>query len=330
LIFLAVALLIAVAVIYDFYRSKKIKWELQALAMARFDLEAEKLDLRLSSVAILKNIIQKSKLQDPSSIMKFSYVFENSLEKYYEVEKIGSISNEMLTHISALRKTLGFSPLPRGIAVTSTRQFCSGDKCVMQIPEGDNPIHRGMGYVLDCDERKWAVTRPDWPHIQAGTWMHVSVTKPGDGEYAFRTQILEDLDEELVLSHTNKLDRTQQRSWLRIDVNIPVQVTLTDEAHMNDVLSGRIVDISGGGLGMVLPAEMPADATLLLNFKLSGHDKITDLPVKVIRVSKPFDGNTSKIMHSVAFTNEIHSDREKIIRYIFEKQRENLASGGLS
>jgi len=317
-------LLIIVAVFFEARRSKKIKQELLALAMAKFDFLAEKLNLRLSSVVVLKRIAQKSELHDPSSLMKFSHVFENSLEKYYESEQIESLPDEMLALISTLRKELGFSPLPRGIALTSTRQLFSGYKCTIQIPENDPPIPQEICYVLDCEERRWSITRPKGPQVQTGTLAIMSLTKPGDAEYTFKTHVLEDSSKELFLRHTNNLERTQQRNWLRVDVNIPVNATLMEEARMGDTLSGTIIDISGGGLSMILPVKLQSDSVLLLNFKLPGHGQIMDLPVKVVRVIESSAGKPSKIVYSVAFENEINLIREKIIKYVFEKQRENL------
>ena len=322
LVVIVVLLVVALAA-YDVHRSKKIKRELLALAVAKFDVQAAKLDLRLSSAAILKRVALKTGLQNPDSIMRFSHVFEDSLEKYYESEKIESISDEMLDHISALRKALGFSPLPRGIAITSTRQFCSGDKCVMRIPGNGTPLN-GMGYVLDSDERQWAITRPDWPPLEVGILVHMEMTRPGDAEYAFSVRVLKDLDEEIVLLHTNKLHRAQQRNWARINANIPVQATLMEETQIGRLLSGKIADISGGGLSMALPVELMSDAMLLLSFELPGYGSITDLPVKVVRVAGISEGDYPKIMHSVAFMGEIFPGHDAIMQYIFKKQRENL------
>ena len=327
LIFLAIAgalLLIVAAILFETYRSKKIKQEMQALAMAKFDFHAEKLNLRLSSAAILKKIIQKSGLQDPSSILKFSYVFESSLEKYYEREKIDSISKETLMQISALRKALGFSPLPRGIAVTSTRQFCNGDECLIQIPEKSPPADKGICHVLDSDEEHWSVSCPEGLEIQAGARVFMSFIRHGDAEYTFRTQVLDNSNEELILKHTIDLNRTQQRNWLRVHVNLPVKATLMEKDHIGDILTGKIVDMSGGGMGIILPVSLPYNSMLLLNFEIPKRGVIVDLLVKVVRVSEPINENPLKIMHSVAFTGGNDSPHEKIIQFVFEKQREDI------
>ena len=317
-------LLIIIAVLNEARRSNKIKNEMRALAIAKFDLQAEKLNLRLSSAAILKRIALRSGLHDLSSILQFSHVFESSVEKYYESEKIDSISEEVLIQISALRKVLGFSPLPRGIALTSTRQFCIGDECTIQIPENGQTTNKGTCQVLESDERQWSISHPAGLQLQAGDWVKMSLTKPGDAEYAFKTQALKSSDTELFLSHTSEFTRTQQRNWLRVNVNIPVKASIIEDSHMGEIISGRITDMSGGGLGMALPITLAKDAMLLLNFDLPGRGKIVDLFVKVVRVGEPFDGDPSKIVHSAAFAGDIDLAHEKIIQYVFEKQREGL------
>ena len=317
-------ILIIIAVLNEARRSNKIKNEMRALAIAKFDLQAEKLNLRLSSATILKRIALRSGLRDLSSILQFSHVFESSVEKYYESEKIDSISEEVLTQISALRKVLGFSPLPRGIALTSTRQFCIGDECTIQLTETSQTTNKETCQVLESDERQWSVSHTTGLQAQTGDLVNMSLTKPGDAEYAFKTQVLRDSGNELVLSHTSDLTRTQQRNWLRVNVNIPVKATIIEDSHMGDIITGRITDLSGGGLGMALPVTLAKDAMLLLNFELPGRGKIVDLFVKVVRVGEPFDGDPSKIVHSAAFAGEIDLAHEKIIQYVFGKQREGL------
>jgi len=337
-IFLLIAiilLLIAIAMLYNTRRANKIKQELLTLAMAKFDIMAEELNLRESSIVILKEIVQKTGLQDPASILKFSHVFEDSIEKYYESEVIESIPTEMFMQISALRKALGFSPLSKGIPLTSTRQLCGGEKCVIQIPDNEPSVNSETCQVSGSTEQYWYMACPEGITVQTGTWVHVSLVRPGDAEYTFRTQVLRDSTKELVLRHTSQLNRAQQRNWLRIDVDIPVKITILEDADAGETISGRIVDISGGGLGMALstgdlgitlPTKLVNDSRLLLNFELPEHGWITNLPAKVIRVAGPFGGNHSEIVHSVAFTEGTNSINEKIIKFVFEKQRQNLWS----
>ena len=317
-IFATVLILLIIAiVIYEIYRSNKIKQELLALAWKKFDYNVMLLKLSESSVVILKEIALESGLQDPDSMIKSPHVFESSLETYYKNMKIESIPNEKLKEIRNLRKKLHFLPLSREIAFTSTRQFDSGEKCIVQIPDSGPATHKGMCIVLSSNERQWLMARPDGPQVPVGTWVRINLTRAGDAEYAFRAQVSRDLNGELALSHVNQLNRTQQRNWVRIDVSIPVEITQIENGNVGDIFMGKIVDMSGGGFGMTLPIKLSNGSNLMLSFDIPGHGHIDNLLVKVVRIAGA--------VHSVAFegTANVHSIQEQIIQYIFEKQRQD-------
>ena len=318
-----VLLLVFVVVFFEIYRSGKAKQSLLALAWKKFDAQAEFLNLSQSCIELLKEIVNESKLLEPSSIIKSPHVFEKSLEAYYDSKKIESMPNQKLASIKDLRKKLGFAPLSKDIAFISTRQFAVGEKCMVQIPESGPATHKGMSLIKEVEERHWVITRPDGPSVPAKTWIFVNLTRAGDAEYVFRAQVQRDSDGDIVLSHVNKLNRTQQRNWVRVDVSIPVEVTQIFSNGIGDIFSGKIIDMSGGGFGMALPAKLQNSSRLLLNFELPGQGVISDLPVKVVRVAGQFNNDPSKIVHSVAFDGELYSIQEQIIQYVFEKQRQN-------
>ncbi len=316
LIFVVVLTSFIVAiVVYEIYRSNKIKRGLLDLAWKKFDYNLMLLKLNKSGAEILKEIALESGLQDPDSMIKSPHVFENSLEIYYKKRKIESMQSEKLKEIRDLRRKLHFLPLSKEIAFTSTRQFDSGEKCIVQIPDSGPVTHKGMCVVLSSDELRWFVARPEGPPVPAGTWMRVNLTRPGDAEYAFRAQVLHDLGGEIVLSHMNQLNRTQQRNWVRIDVSVPVEVTQMENGNVGDIFMGKIIDMSGGGFGMSLPVKLPTGSSLLLSFDIPGHGRIDNLLVKVVRVAGT--------VHSVAFEGAVLSVQEQIIQYIFEKQRQD-------
>jgi hypothetical protein len=309
----AFALFIITIVVYEIYRSSKIKQELLALAWKKFDYNVMLLRLSESSVAILKEIAWESDLQDPDSMIKSPHVFEKSLETYYKNGKIESMSSEKLKEIRDLRRKLHFLPLSREVAFTSTRQFDSGERCIVQIPDKEPATHKGMCTVLSSNEQQWFMARPEGPQVPAGTWVRINMTRPGDAEYAFRAQVLRDLNGELALSHVSQLNRTQQRNWVRVDVSVPVEITQIENGNVGDIFMGKIIDMSGGGFGMTLPIKLSTGSNLLLSFDIPEHGHVDNLLVKVVRVAGA--------VHSVAFEGAVHSIQEQIIQYIFEKQR---------
>jgi len=267
--------------------------------------------------------VEESGLQDPSSIIKSSHVFEKSLETYYENKKIKSISDSKLESIRNLRKMLNFLPLSKDVAIISTRQFEVGDKCAVQIPESGPTLLKGMCLISNVDERYWSITSGSGTKVPLKTWVLVNFIRAGDAEYTFKTQVIDVVDGELILSHTSKLNRAQQRNWVRIDVSIPVEVTQIVGNGIGDIFSGKIIDMSGGGFGMALPVKLPRNSRLLLNFDLPGHGAISDLPVKVVRIAGQYNNDPLRTVHSVAFDSEVHLIQEQIIQYVFEKQRQN-------
>ena len=323
-IFVTIVLLFVFAVVFfEVYRSNKKKQGLVDLAWKKFDARAEVLKLNQGTINLLKEIVGDSGLQDPSTIIKSPHVFEKSLEAYYDIRKIKSLPDSKLASIRNLRKMIGFSPLSKDIAIISTRQFEVGEKCAVQIPESGPATHKGMCLIKSMDERYWSITSISGPQVPAKTWILVNIIRSGDAEYNFRTQVQKDADGEFILAHTNKLNRAQQRNWVRIDVSIPVEVTQIIGNGIGDIFSGKIIDMSGGGFGMALPVKLHKDSRLLLNFELPGHGAINDLSVKVVRVAGQFNKDPLKTVHSVAFDSELPLIQEQIIQYVFEKQRQN-------
>lgn len=324
IIFVTVGILLVVAVVlYEVYRANRTRLELLDLAWKKFDYNVRSLKLDQSIITILKEIVLVSGLQNPDSVIRSPNVFESSLEKYYKIKKIESMPTGKLVEIRNLRRSLNFLPLSKEIAFTSTRQFNKDEKFLLQIPIDGSMAHNGTCTALDMEELQWSISRPDVPPIPEDTWITMNLTRPGDAEYTFKVQVKRDSGSRLDLSHTSQLNRTQQRNWVRIDVSIPVEVTVLEHNSIGDIFMGKIIDMSGGGLGMALPIKLLNNSTLTLNLELPGHGFIDNLRVKVVRVAGQYNNDPSKTIHSVAFEETDTSVQEQIIQYVFEKQRQD-------
>jgi len=318
-----VVLLVFAVVLYEVRRSNKVRRELQDLAWKKFEYSAKRLKLNLGCMSILKAIAQDGDLQDPDSMLKSPHVFEIALEKYYQRKEIKTIPDEKLEEIRNLRKILGFLPLSKEIAYSSTRQFVSCEKCKVRIPEEGPETHKGMCDILRTEELNWSIARPDGPPVPLGTWISINFTRPGDAEYDFRAQVLRDSKGALELSHATELNRTQQRSFARADVSISVEIIQMNRDGVGDIFFGKIIDMSGGGFGMALPIKLIRGAELKLNFELPGHGRIDQLPVIVVRVAGAYNNDSSKTVHSVAINGDVPAIQEQIVHYVFEKQRQD-------
>lgn len=317
---IAVIVIVVTVVIYEIYSTHKLKQKIMLVAWQKFDNGIKHLQLSKEDTDLLKEIAGISLLQEPYTIIKFPYVFEKSVEKYYKIKKIETMSEEKLSGIRNLRRILNFLPLSKEAAFTSTRQFKEGERCFVKIP---NAEIKGVCFVLSIKENYWVIDHPESaPQIPEGTLLFINITRPGDAEYTFNARVLKDLNDELYLEHVIKLNRAQQRNWVRMDVDIPVEVTKMEDEHMGDIFTAKIIDMSGGGLGIALPTKLSNSTKLLLDFTIPGHEPINALIVKIVRVAGPYYKDSTKIIHSVVFEGEVRSIQEQIIQYIFEKQRQ--------
>ncbi len=85
-----------------------------------------------------------------------------------------------------------------------------------------------------------------------------------------------------------------------------------------------IVDISGGGVRFVSSYRYEQDTIIYLTYKLmiGGKEKSYEIAGKVL-ASKPIENRPGEFEHRLQYLNMDNSEREEIIRYIFEEERKN-------
>lgn len=115
--------------------------------------------------------------------------------------------------------------------------------------------------------------------------------------------------------------RIQLREYVRVKVFLDVEWSL---AGQEDVHKGIIVDLSGGGAGIVTDVLLEEDTALVLRFDLPLKNKTVKMEVKAVvrRNQEMPDGG--KYLLGVAFQDISERDRDQIIEYVFQKQREQL------
>lgn len=109
----------------------------------------------------------------------------------------------------------------------------------------------------------------------------------------------------------------QQREYVRILVNLPVSAWLINPSGMPENL--MINEISGGGLRLV--AQQPYTIGTILNLRFNLPDTMIEVVGRVVRSIKP---NPQKDIFWIGlmFSDITEQQRNKIVRYIFQKQME--------
>lgn len=114
----------------------------------------------------------------------------------------------------------------------------------------------------------------------------------------------------------DSLKRIQRRQFVRVKVTLDLIVIVKSPTNNFSPFTTVTVDLSGGGLLMIVPKGVPIklDDVLHISLTLPNDDhEILNLPAKVVRLSK--SNNITRA--SVAFINLPIQTEQKLIQYCF-------------
>lgn len=103
---------------------------------------------------------------------------------------------------------------------------------------------------------------------------------------------------------------------------------ITSQDHEEDIYeTGECIDISGTGVYMLISENLSKEISLELMIEPPIHPAIQIIALgKITRVCPSRDKEKSGYEISVAFTAINEDDREALIKYIFQRQRELISS----
>ena len=113
-----------------------------------------------------------------------------------------------------------------------------------------------------------------------------------------------------------------QRRFVRAPVDFPVTVIVPGHEL---ILSGRAIDLSGGGLRVATPSDLPSGQSVVMRFLLPTSTR--EILVRGRIVLSFYDATTRKYAHGVAFTQYAQPDQETIVQYVLQRQSELIAAG---
>lgn len=130
----------------------------------------------------------------------------------------------------------------------------------------------------------------------------------------------------LVLVKPDKFIEIQRRQWVRMPARLAMRFRAISSEQNVEPYKGETVDISGGGLLFVTLDPVEEGQIVELEIGLPGRTPLF-CKAKILRIlgKTKQDGATSKII--LEFTEINEGQRDRIISYIFEKQREWIRKG---
>ncbi|MGE5397860.1 MAG: flagellar brake protein [Chitinophagales bacterium] len=146
--------------------------------------------------------------------------------------------------------------------------------------------------------------------------------------YTFSTHILGRSIEPLpILEIKRPLEYTkiQRRNYVRLPLSMNLQfVRFIDEEAM--MTEGRTIDLSGGGLQFQTKVNLTPEEFIELRLNLSNKVTVVN-KAKVVRVFPKAINNEVWQLVAVQYIDLKESQREMIIKYIFDQQRELIKKG---
>ncbi|MDW7651474.1 MAG: PilZ domain-containing protein [Bacillota bacterium] len=153
-----------------------------------------------------------------------------------------------------------------------------------------------------------------------------------DAVYSFETTVLDRKKSNqvplLVITRPAMFSRRQRRNFVRLEALLPVHFRTLIKAdgspgsEISDVMQGKTVDISGGGLQVTCSTSVTVARgdTVLISLKPDdGNPRDLSLQGTVTWLKE--DTYTRTVRFGVFFTDITEADQERIIGYIFSKMR---------
>ena len=118
----------------------------------------------------------------------------------------------------------------------------------------------------------------------------------------------------------------QKREYVRLSINLSVRYQLLDTEKTTAIMQGQTIDISAGGLLFIAPHELQQNDRLELEITLANQDIIRCI-AQVVRVSIEEVNQLKRFKVAVGYEDITEAQRDKIFKFIFDKQREWIRKG---
>ncbi|MFP4520586.1 MAG: flagellar brake protein [Fibrobacterota bacterium] len=325
--------------LYEYYKNSEKKDTLKKKSRAEFNKGLFSKGLTEPERNTLKSMVKQSALEMPDRVLENIKAFEEVIDstvKYFESKGTQDDFNDDLLIIGSIRDKLGFRNLSPDCPLVSTRELAPGQPCSIAL--GGSGVAGYGTFIQNVNEMEFSI-KPlgggsgPGVAVSSGEKLNFSLIRAGDAEYHFGVNVRRiDGSGAIVCGHSTDLKRKQLREFVRMDIRVPVNMRIihsenedSDNFRNAVKLTGRTVDISGGGIKVALEQKMDVNDIVVMSFKLFDY-QFRGFKARVLRnYSKAApDGDGEMFYHHMQFLDLENQDRERIIKGIFERQRTEL------
>ncbi len=155
-----------------------------------------------------------------------------------------------------------------------------------------------------------------WDNVAIYTFNAVAISNDHEGVALF------------TIRKPDKIERVQNRDYVRVQTNIEVAVRITRDDDEELVVHCKTRDLSGGGMMLVLTKHIHVkkDADVYLEFDLDS-ERIQSMGLIVWNDWELDSEGIERNILGVKFTTLTESNRQNIVKYVYKKQIELRRKG---
>jgi Predicted glycosyltransferase len=284
----------------------------------------------------LQSLLRHQNVTDPHVIFQSLQLFEKCLDsEVLEILRSRPSQEEVRAKdelISEIRRKLGFHHLPLEHPLVSTRNISMGQIGSVFGRNNNRPLFRKVTVVDNGPfvfRIQYDVEKEDVVHIVAGNSVRFAFARQNDGLYGMEVEVAKAENTGTVdLYHTLDMRRNQLRQYVRIETGLALKFRLIktpdpfkSEVKVGELIAAKLSDVSGGGLSFLYEKSLRLGDIVSLNFDLPGAS-CAGITGKIVHLSLREGKNGTLFKNHVQFVNIEPRKREKIITYVFEKERQ--------
>ena len=155
-----------------------------------------------------------------------------------------------------------------------------------------------------------------------GSKIKVTYMVENQGMHYFEAEVVDKLRDTppvIIIRKVSDIQKNQRRSFFRIDACIDVEIRKVDDIITEKTMSS---DISAAGMRHFTHQIFRLGDVAELSFKLGNIN--VEVEAKTVKV---WDTTHDGVNISLEFLNVTENEQDAIVKFIFEKQRENLKKG---
>jgi c-di-GMP-binding flagellar brake protein YcgR len=303
---------------------------------ALFSENARRCKLTEPEIEFIKALTLGHNLGQPHVIFQSLTLFEQCVDAYIrrflESRPAPNELEESDRLFVELRGKLGFDHLALEHPLASSRNISTGQGGSLFSKDGGRALFRKVTVVGNSPfylTLRYNVEKEEVRHLLGGQIVRFAFARQSDGLYGFQSLVAKaDGAGTIDLLHTTELKRNQLRQYVRIETSLPLRFRLiqTPDPDKSDIkrdesCTAKMCDVSGGGLSFIYEKSLRLGDVISLSFDLPGA-ACAGVMGKIVHLTLREGKDGPLFKNHVQFVNIETRKREKIISYVFEKERQ--------